>query len=404
MKQIFCIESKDDRGRNDTLFGMVSTALPLFTTTRVAHISEALDIVQEKKQGLILVDMSHVTLESLAALDNLIRFRPQIALIAVLPRADYALAKAALEAGAHDTVAHPLTEGDLRRTLLRQHERIQMIQQEIQRTRHDVALRISSVLPHEFRTPLNGLIGFINLLRQDALLEDEKPMAYRYLESSINRLHQTAEKFLLYAELEQLDLDEHALESPRASLSPSVSSSSRFATYGMTSLATEIAQETLAVFDRVNDIIFHLDGSEYAVQMRAQHVRFVITELLTNACKFSESRTPIELTMKHDKEVCTLTIRDNGCGFETNDLQRISAFNQFGRERFEQQGVGFGLPIVRKILSLYGGKFDIQSKRNEGTCVTVVVPLAPLSQTEEGYASVQYITMHPLQGHDWQNN
>lgn len=359
--------------------------------------ADAVAVLQEQKQGLVVADMRHCTVEDLISLDSLLRFRPQMALIAVLPKADYALAKATLEMGADDIMAHPLSESDVRTTILRQYERIQAVKQEVQRTVHEVALRISYVLPHEFRTPLNGLIGFINLLRQDALQEDEKPMAYRYLESSINRLHQTAEKFLLYAELEQLNLDEQTLEVP-------LSSSGQFATYGMTSLTTEIAHDTLAAFDRLSDITFHLDDSEYAVQMRAQHVRFVIAEIITNACKFSEPRTAIELTMRHDDKFCTITIRDNGHGFESGDLQRIGTFNQFGRERFEQQGVGFGLPIVQQILLLYGGKLDIQSKRNEGTSVTVVVPLAPLSQTDEGYASVQYITMHPLQGHDWNSN
>ncbi len=397
MKQILCIESTDDSDKQDTLLAMISAILPSFTTKSVTRGTDAIAVLQEQKQGLVVVDMRHCTVEDLVSLDSLLRFRPQMALVAVLPKPDYTLAKATLEMGADDIMAHPLSESDIRTTILRQYERIQAVKQEVQRTVHEVALRISHVLPHEFRTPLNGLIGFINLLRQDALQEDEKPMAYRYLESSINRLHQTAEKFLLYAELEQLNLDEQALEVP-------LSSSGQFATYGMTSLTTEIAHDTLAAFDRLSDITFHLDDSEYAVQMRAQHVRFVIAEIITNACKFSEPRTAIELTMKHDAEFCTITIRDNGYGFESGDLQRIGAFNQFGRERFEQQGVGFGLPIVQQILLLYGGKLDIQSKRNEGTSVTVVVPLAPLSQTDEGYASVQYITMHPVQGHDWNSN
>lgn len=395
MKHIFCIETTGDRGGQAILSNTISTALPLFTTEVILQIHDVVAALQKHKQGLVLVDMHHFTTEDLVTLDKILRFRPQMALIAVLPQADYALAEAALEAGAHDVLAYPLNEAAVRKTILRQYERIQIIRQEIQRTMHEVALKISYVLPHEFRTPLNGLIGFINLLRQDALREDEKPMAYRYLESSISRLHQTAEKFLLYVELEQLDLNEKALDD---------SSIGRFATYGMTSLTTEIAHDTLAMFDRVSDITFQMDDSEYAVQMRAQHVRFVIAELIANACKFSEQHTPIHLSMSHDDSVCSMTIRDNGHGFESADLQNIGAFNQFGRERFEQQGVGFGLPIVQKILSLYGGTLEIQSNREQGTSVTITLPLAPISHTEEGYASVQYITMHSLQGHDWGSN
>lgn len=393
MKNILCIEKPSNKGIADTLLGIVSSVLPLFVVENVASVNDAVKYLKEKKQGIVLIATEDIESESFSDLYNIIRFYPQIALIAVLPEAQYLFVQKALASGAHDVIARPLEAQEVYSAILRQFERIGTIREEVQRTMHDIALKISTVLPHEFRTPLNGLIGFISLLRQNALSEAEKPMAYRYLESSINRLHQTAERFLLYAELEQLDLGEQA-----------DSSSHRFATYGMTSLVTEVAHETLYMFDRVNDITFYLDDSEYAVQMRAQHVRFIITELITNACKFSPPLSPILLTMKHDTTACTLTVQDKGSGFDMRDVGKIGAFNQFGREQHEQQGVGFGLPIIRKILSLYGGSLDIQSKQYDGTSVTVVVPLAPLSQTEEGYASVQYITMHPLQGHDWHNN
>jgi two-component system, sensor histidine kinase and response regulator len=388
MKNILCIEQPSDITVQDTLFGIVSSVLPLFIVENFPSVHDAVRSLQEKKQGIVLIATEDIESESFSDLYNIIRFYPQIALIAVLPEAHYALAQKAFASGAHDVVARPLGATELHGVILRQFERIQAVRTEVQRTMHDVALKISTVLPHEFRTPLNGLIGFMGLLRQNALSEAEKPMAYQYLESSINRLHQTAEKFLLYAELERIDLGEQA-----------GSSSHHFATYGITSLLTEVAQETLFMFDRLNDVTFYLDDSEFAVQMRAQHVRFIFIELITNACKFSSPQSPIFLTMKHDTKDCTLSVQDKGSGFDMSNVGKIAPFNQFEREQFEQQGIGFGLPIVRKILSLYGGRLEIQSKHDDGTSVTVVMPLAPLFQTEEGYASVQYITMHSLETH-----
>jgi two-component system, sensor histidine kinase and response regulator len=392
MKNILCIEQPNNKSIQDTLSGLVSSALPLYNIENFLSVNDAVKRLQEKKQGVVLIAMEDMESEPFADLYNIIRFHPQVALIAVLPEAQYSFVQNAFAFGAHDVLARPLNSREMCSVILRQFERIRTVHEEVKRTMHDIAIKISTVLPHEFRTPLNGLIGFMSLLRQNALSEAEKPMAYQYLESSINRLHQTAEKFLLYAELEQIEIGDQV-----------DSSSHHFATYGITSFVTELAHETLHMFNRLNDITFYLDDSEYAVQMRAQHVRFIIIELLTNACKFSPAHSPIFLTMKHDTTTCTLTVQDKGSGFDMSNVGKIGPFNQFGREQFEQQGVGFGLPIIRKILSLYSGSFDIQSKQNDGTSVTVVMPLAPLSQTEEGYASVQYISMHPLEAYSLSN-
>jgi signal transduction histidine kinase len=393
MKHIICIENVPDaqnRGSGysaSTIAAAIANAAPAFTSESVASVADALPLLRRKQQGLVVVDCRAVEAAEFERLHRALQPYPRIVLIAVIPEATYAAIRQALSLGAHDVITAPLQPEEIKAVIWRQYEHVLAIHQEIQHIIHDVALKISFALPHEFRTPLNSLIGFIGLLRHQALPQEELTTAYSYLESSVNRLRQTAEKFLLYAELEKIAMNTELKETFLSHC---------FATYGVQSLTVELAHETLEALDRLDDLTLHTAPDDCAVQMRAQHIRFIISEVLTNACKFSEPHTPITITTEINNKAFCLCIQDNGRGFQSTELSQIHAFNQFGRERYEQQGIGFGLPIVRKIIALYGGTLEIASKENEGTTVTVMIPLAPTTHYEEGYNDVQYITMHSI--------
>ena len=58
-----------------------------------------------------------------------------------------------------------------------------------------------------------------------------------------------------------------------------------------------------------------------------------------------------------------------------NDIKSVSSFTQFNKEIFEQQGAGLGLAIVKKIVEIHSGDFSISSKENEGTEVSIYLPI-----------------------------
>jgi signal transduction histidine kinase len=58
------------------------------------------------------------------------------------------------------------------------------------------------------------------------------------------------------------------------------------------------------------------------------------------------------------------------------DIAHIGAFMQFGRRNLEQQGLGLGLTIARRLAGLYGGEVQVQSDEGQGTRVVVRLPLA----------------------------
>jgi signal transduction histidine kinase len=73
-----------------------------------------------------------------------------------------------------------------------------------------------------------------------------------------------------------------------------------------------------------------------------------------------------------------LSVTDQGRGFSTEDITRVGAYMQFDRKIQEQQGLGLGLVIAKRLTELHGGTLSIQSERGNSTMVTVKLPKAAL--------------------------
>jgi two-component system sensor histidine kinase/response regulator len=74
-----------------------------------------------------------------------------------------------------------------------------------------------------------------------------------------------------------------------------------------------------------------------------------------------------------------LSVSDQGRGFSPEHISRVGAYMQFDRTLHEQQGLGLGLTIARRLTELHGGTLAIQSEKNAGTTVVVKLPKASVT-------------------------
>ena len=65
---------------------------------------------------------------------------------------------------------------------------------------------------------------------------------------------------------------------------------------------------------------------------------------------------------------------DLGRGFSTDQITKVGAYMQFDRKLHEQQGLGLGLSIAKRLTELHGGALVIQSQKGEGTNIQVRLP------------------------------
>lgn len=213
---------------------------------------------------------------------------------------------------------------------------------------------VPSQLPHEFFTPLAGIIGLMDILRSDfpTMAQKEVIEIHGDIYQSAIRLHRTLRNYLLI-----LDLQNAPPPSPPGPLTPAeVEKSIRSG-----------VQEALRQNDRRDDVTAQLNACP--IPIKREDLSRLVEELVDNGCKFSRRGTPVTVELTPDGQ---LTITDKGRGLTAEEIGRIGAFQQFDRSKHEQQGLGLGLILVQKLAARYGASFHLESRPGEGTTVRIV--------------------------------
>jgi signal transduction histidine kinase len=82
-----------------------------------------------------------------------------------------------------------------------------------------------------------------------------------------------------------------------------------------------------------------------------------------------------EEQLLQNKDYCRITIRDNGIGFDQQYSEKIFELFQRLHTRNEYQGTGIGLAVCKKIVEKHNGIIKVNSKQNEGTLFTIILPV-----------------------------
>jgi signal transduction histidine kinase len=224
-----------------------------------------------------------------------------------------------------------------------------------------------STVSHEFRTPLTGIQGFSEMMR-----DEELPVVLmREYAGDINKDAQRLNRLIN----DMLDLDQ--LESGLMKL--------RVGPVDLNGILLETAAQLTSNGARHR---IELDLEEGLPKLSGDVDRWtqVVTNLLSNAIKYSPSGGTIELRTKRDEQTVVLTVRDHGIGIPAEHLERI--FERYSRIETTAtqnvQGTGLGLPIVRQIVQLYQGRVWATSGSGEGSTFHVRLPLVPAAPPRAG--------------------
>ena len=219
---------------------------------------------------------------------------------------------------------------------------------------------------HEINTPLNGILGSIDLLIEyDGLLEkSETKTFYNSIKVSGERLNRTMQNLISYQNLKS---DTNEFSGNLSSIIIDVFST--------------VKENLFKIYEGYEKrIIFDIDKAN--IKISEKHLQFILFELMDNALKFSsDSKAVIISGQQYDDECYELIIRDFGIGFSKEELNKIGAAQQFNREEREQQGLGLGLFLSKIIVQKASGKFSIISKVNEGTTIKIILPLEILKSS-----------------------
>jgi two-component system, sensor histidine kinase and response regulator len=351
---------------------MIATSLQVegFETMRAHDGMEGVSAAKSYLPDLIVCDIIMPNLDGYGTL-KAVREDPAIAMIPFVfltgqsAKSDM---RQGMDLGADDFLTKPVMIGELVAAIRTRLEKHQLVKKESDRKLEELRANLSISLPHEIRTPLSGIIGFAEVLRDDvkSLGAEEISEMAKIILKSATRLGHMVENFLTFAQLEMLA----ATSTPNAFVGKET-------TMMFDLHVEEIADKKAKEFERIEDLTLTLGGAEAAIS--TQNGKRIVEELVDNAFKFSSKGQSIEVTTRAVEDQWEITVTDHGVGMAAQDIAQIGAYKQFQRKAREQQGSGLGLAIAMKLSRLYGGALTIQSDPGNGTQVTVRLPRpAPL--------------------------
>lgn len=242
----------------------------------------------------------------------------------------------------------------------------------IARNKADESSRFKSSLManlnHEFRTPMNSILGFSEMILYSDTNKDIRDMA-GLINISGKRLMKTLNAI---ADLARFDADPHITIHEKINLSELTKSIAK----DFENLAT---RKGLGLKHHIEEDINTLFLPSFASQ--------IITNLIDNAIKFSNMGTIsifLHKEVKDEKVQAVFKVRDQGIGISTDFRNKIfEDFRQesegFGR-KFE--GLGIGLSLAKKILDRVNGVISFESEEGKGTEFTVRFPECSVHGTE----------------------
>jgi signal transduction histidine kinase len=220
-----------------------------------------------------------------------------------------------------------------------------------------------SVASHELKTPINVIVGYLELLQEN--IYGELNPKQREICATLGKQAQTLTRLVKRLldisrfeagggklERRQIDLDRflHTFES----------------SFQVLALQREISFRVV----RGDDLPAHVLWDE-------DRINEVLGNLLSNAFKFTDRGGTVELAVEGQDNEVSITVRDSGAGIPPEQLPHI--FEKFYQANNQAQsssrGTGLGLAIAREIVEAHGGSISVASNMGVGTTFTITLPV-----------------------------
>lgn len=366
MQTILVIE--DEQSVRETLVEILE--IEGFKTISAANGSVGVKLAQQYNPNLILCDVMMPELDGYEVLTRLRQHPDTMAtpFIFLTARGDKADLRQGMSLGADDYLVKPCTVDELRGAITSRLEKRAVLEQRSQKKLDELRSSIVLSLPHEFCTPLNGILGFSEILidEYEALQPQEVLEIAGDIRLSALRLHKLIQNFLLYAELEVVATDPDQLKALR-------NCAFSYPKCVIAQAAVEVAQQENRHLDLQLDL--QLDQEDASICISELKLKKIVEELVSNACKFSRAGQPIRVASFSHQQVYNLSVTDQGRGMSSEQIENLGAYMQFERKIYEQQGSGLGLAIIQRLVELHAGELAIESLPGKRTTVRVTLPL-----------------------------
>ena len=324
----------------------------------VANGQEALDLLDNWIPDLIVCDIMMPIMDGyqLHEIIKETRSLAAIPFVFLTAKKENNLMRKCMLNGADDFISKPFKTKELLNIIETKIDRFQ----KIKNAHNNLYVGEKKYFLHEVNTPINGILGSIDLLLENVnnLEKEDRKVFYNAIKVSGERLNRTMQNIIIYESLKNNELNFSDNEECE-----------------ILNVFWKTKKKILTTYkNQEKRITFEIDKSN--LKISETNLNFILFELIDNALKFSsDSKTILISGEKYNDKYYELIIRDFGIGFSELELRKINAAQQFNREELEQQGLGLGLYLSKSILKKAKGVFSIISEVNKGTKISLFFPL-----------------------------
>lgn len=219
--------------------------------------------------------------------------------------------------------------------------------------------RFVSMTSHEFRTPLATIMASAETLQTYRNRMTDEQINQR-IEKIINQVQHMKILMEDMLDLSRLESDKNVFNPRPANLKD---------------LINEILAEFNAYSPGHKAVVFECDEEIPAFSFDQRVMRQVITNLVSNAIKYSPAQKTAKVTLKKLAENIVISVADKGIGIPENDIANL--FEPFFRAGNVEKipGTGLGMAIVKQGVALHNGRIEVNSIVNEGTTINCIFEL-----------------------------
>ncbi len=214
---------------------------------------------------------------------------------------------------------------------------------------------------HELKTPIFAAQGFVHTLLDGA--DEDQKVRTRFLEKAANSLDGLDLLVHDLLTLSHIEIGETKMQ---------------FEYFDIKALAEEVIEQFESKRDDRKLEVLTNNTKETPVIVYADwlRIRQVLTNLISNAIKYSQDNGKVQLVLEEQHEVVVISVQDNGEGIPAADIERVfERFYRVDKSRSRGKGgTGLGLAIVKHIIEGHDSKMEVESQLGERSVFRFILP------------------------------
>ncbi|MCW5883980.1 MAG: response regulator [Candidatus Kapabacteria bacterium] len=360
MKRILVIEDEDDIRSN------VRDLMELngYEVLCAENGKIGIELILSSKPDLIVCDINMPEMNGLELIKELRQY-PEFyttPFLFLTANASDDAVRTGMNLGADDYITKPYKGSELIRAVETRLKKNELMKDSLSNKVDDLIKNISMSMPGELTGTLNAIMGFSKILKGNVaeIKNEEMDGIIEHIHDSGARLMRLVDNYKYFN-----DLNSNIITSTDVK---------KIEDYSIESVIRSACGTAKSNYSKVKNITYELCPDKN-IKIAEQYAYKILYEIADNAAKFSDPDKSLDVVSIASGGFYIIKIINFGRGMDKSEIQNIGSFMQFGREIFEQQGIGLGLAIVQNLLRLAGGKLQIDSNPNEYTSVRIYLPV-----------------------------